>query len=61
MEEWLKLKEAAAYLKVHRKTLYRYVKEGKLRQYQLGGTGRPRYRKQDLDALLVPREKSEDG
>lgn len=52
MEEWLKMKEAAKYLKVHHKTLYRYVKSGKIRQYQPGGVGRPRFRREDLDVLL---------
>jgi excisionase family DNA binding protein len=52
MEEWLKTKEAAEYLQVHPKTLYRYVKAGKLRQYQPGGVGRPRFKREELDALL---------
>ena len=52
MEEWLKTREAAEYLQVHPKTLYRYVKAGKLRQYQPGGVGRPRFRREELEALL---------
>jgi excisionase family DNA binding protein len=52
MEEWLKTKEAAHYLQVHPKTLYRYVRAGKLRQYQPGGVGRPRFKREELDALL---------
>jgi excisionase family DNA binding protein len=52
MEEWLTLREAAAYLKLHSKTLYRYARAGKLRQYRPGGTGRPRFLREDLDALL---------
>jgi excisionase family DNA binding protein len=52
MEEWLKTKEAAKYLQVHPKTLYRYVKAGMLRQYQTGGVGRPRFKREELDALL---------
>jgi excisionase family DNA binding protein len=52
MEEWITLREAAAYLKLHPKTLYRYVRAGKLRQYRPGGTGRPRFQREDLDALL---------
>jgi len=54
MEEWLTLREAASYLKLHPKTLYRYVRAGKLRQFRPGGTGRPRFRREDLDALLAP-------
>ncbi len=52
MAEWLTTKEAAAYLKVHPKTVYRYVKSGRLRQYQAAGVGRPRFNREDLDALL---------
>jgi excisionase family DNA binding protein len=58
MEEWLKTKEAAEYLQVHPKTLYRYVKAGKLRQYQPGGVGRPRFKREELDALLQDEEES---
>lgn len=53
MEEWLTTKEAAAYLKVHPKTIYRYVKIGALRQYQPVGVGRPRFRREDLEAVLL--------
>jgi excisionase family DNA binding protein len=52
MEEFMKTKAAAEYLQVHPKTLYRYVKAGKLRQYQPGGVGRPRFKREELDALL---------
>ena len=52
MSDWLTTKEAATYLKVHPKSVYRYVKSGKLRQHQPGGVGRPRFRREDLDALL---------
>lgn len=48
----LSQKEAADYLKVHPKTLYRYTRSGKLQQYKPGGIGRPRYLRSDLDALM---------
>jgi excisionase family DNA binding protein len=60
MEDWLTTKEAAAYLKVHPKTLYRYVRSGMLRQYQPAGIGRPRFRREDLDALLQGKGKTAD-
>ena len=53
MAEWLTPQEAAAYLKLHPQTLYRYAKAGKLRQYRPGAVGRPRFRREDLDALLL--------
>jgi excisionase family DNA binding protein len=55
MSEWLTSKEAAAYLKVTRRTLYRWMEEGRLRFYELA-SGRRRLRKEDLDALLTPSE-----
>jgi excisionase family DNA binding protein len=55
MSEWLTTKEAAAYLKVTRRTLYRWMEEGRLRFYELA-SGRRRVRKEDLDALLTPGE-----
>ncbi|MDP2947911.1 MAG: helix-turn-helix domain-containing protein [Chloroflexota bacterium] len=54
MTEWMTVKEACAYLKVDRRTLYKYMKLGKLPYYQLGGVGTRRFRREDLDALLVP-------
>jgi excisionase family DNA binding protein len=59
MEEWLTLTEAAAYLQVHPKTVYRYVKAGRLRQFRRAGIGRPRFRREDLEALLHGEE--QDG
>ena len=53
MTEWLTVQEAAAYLKLHSRTLYRYVKADQLPVYRPGGTGRPRFRRVDLDAFLL--------
>lgn len=50
--EWLTVKEAADHLRVHPKTIYRYVKLGNLRQYNAGGKGRPRFLRKDLDELM---------
>ena len=51
--EWMTVKEACAYLKVDRRTLYRYMEMGKLLYHQLGGVGSRRFRKEDLDAFVV--------
>jgi excisionase family DNA binding protein len=53
-EAWLTVKEAADYLKVSRVTLYRYMADGRLRSYKLGGSGGRRFRREDLDAVAKP-------
>ena len=53
MTEWLTLKEACEYLKLDRRTLYKYMQLGKLPYYQIGGSGTRRFRREDLDLLLV--------
>ncbi len=53
MTDWLTPNEAAAYLKVNRRTLYGLMASGKLPYYQMPGSGRRRIRREDLDALLV--------
>jgi len=55
MTEWMTVREACVYLKVDRRTLYKYMKLGKLPYYQLGGMGTRRFRCEDLDGLLVPK------
>jgi excisionase family DNA binding protein len=56
MTEWLTPNEAAAYLKVNRRTLYGLMASGRLPYHQMRGSGRRRIRREDLDALLVPGE-----
>jgi len=53
--EWLTAEEAAKYLKVKRRTLLLWVRQGKLLAFGLSGTKRHvwRFRKRDLDAALV--------
>jgi len=52
MPEWLTTKEAAAYLKVSRATLFNYTSRGVLQWYAVpGGRGR-RFKREDLDQLL---------
>ena len=60
--EWLTVTEAAAYLRVHRTTIYAYCDRGLLPFYELRGGGGRRFRPEDLDALLEPgNPKSEGG
>lgn len=46
--------EAREYLGISDATLRRLVREGRLPAYRMGGMGRLRFRKEDLDAVLVP-------
>jgi excisionase family DNA binding protein len=50
--EWLTVTQACSYLKVSRRTLYRWCDEGKLPYYELEGGGRRRFDQEDLDNLL---------
>jgi excisionase family DNA binding protein len=54
MPEWMTLDEAAAYLKVSKPTLYRWVQERRIVAYELpSGRGR-RFSRDELDNLLSP-------
>jgi len=55
--EWLTAAEAAAYLKTERRSLLRWVRQGKIKAYALAGTRRRiwRFRKEDLDDALFQR------
>src|ERR1700692_4017811 len=62
--EWLTSDEAALYLKIERRTLLQWVRQGKVRAYILSGTQRHvwRFKTSDLDAMLsVPAVLSIDG
>ncbi|MHB8613556.1 MAG: helix-turn-helix domain-containing protein [Candidatus Dormibacteraceae bacterium] len=50
--EWLTVDEACAYLKVSRRSLYRWCDRGRLPYYELEGGGHRRFNRQDLDRLL---------
>jgi excisionase family DNA binding protein len=53
-DEWLTTKEACKYLKIHRRTLYRMMGDGRLPFCYISGSGHRRIRKADVDALLIP-------
>jgi excisionase family DNA binding protein len=52
--EWLTADEAAAYLKIPRRTLLHLVNQGKVKAYALSGTKRRTWRflREDLDSSL---------
>lgn len=49
-KRWLKTQEAADYLSIHRVTLYRYMKEGKVTAKRMGAHWR--IDKDELDGLF---------
>ena len=51
--EWLTVGEAACYLRVSKRTIYRWTRDGKLPTYLIGNHRNRRYRRDDLDK--VPR------
>ena len=51
--EWLTVGEAARYLRVSKRTIYRWTRDGKLPAYLIGNHRNRRYRRDDLDK--VPR------
>jgi excisionase family DNA binding protein len=52
-KEWFTVQEAAEYLSVSRRTVYKLTAEGRLTPFMLGKERHRRFRKQDLD--VVPR------
>ena len=58
-EQWLTIREACGYLRVTRSTLYRWAGEGRLRLYSLGSRS-TRVLREELDALVRPRELTPD-
>ncbi len=57
---WFTPSEAAAYLRVKRQTIYRYMKIGLLRYYEFKSGGGRRLRRADLDALLEKHQSDSD-
>ena len=55
MYEWLTLKEAAEYLKVERRTLALWARQGKVPAHRLSGVERCiwRFLRNELDAMLL--------
>jgi len=53
--EWLTASEAARYLKIKRRTLLLWARQGRVQGYALSGTERRvwRFQKKDLDAAMM--------
>ena len=52
-QEWFTVEEAARYLRVSKRTIYKWSSNGRLTAYLIGDRKHRRYRKGDLDG--VPR------
>lgn len=50
-KEWFTVEEAAEYLRVSRRTIYKLTKEGRLLAFRIGHQRHRRFRKEDLDRV----------
>jgi excisionase family DNA binding protein len=55
-KEWFTVEEAAEYLCVSRRTIYKLTKEGRLPAFRIGRERHRRFRKEDLDKVPRPGE-----
>jgi len=53
VKEWFTVEEAAEYLRVSKRTIYKLTKDGRLPAFRIGQERHRRFRKEDLDK--VPR------
>jgi excisionase family DNA binding protein len=53
-KEWFTVEEAAEYLRVSRRTIYKLTQEGRLPAFRIGKERHRRFRKEDLDKVPVP-------
>jgi excisionase family DNA binding protein len=59
-KEWFTVEEAAEYLCVSRRTIYKLTEEGRLPAYRIGRVRHRRFRKEDLDKVPRPGEEIAD-
>ena len=57
-KEWFTVEEAAQYLCVSKRTIYKLTKEGRLPAFRIGRERHRRFRKEDLDRVPRPGEES---
>ena len=57
-KEWFTVEEAAEYLCVSRRTIYKLTKEGRLPAFRIGKERHRRFRKEDIDRALRPGEEA---
>jgi excisionase family DNA binding protein len=59
LKEWFTVEEAAEYLCVSKRTIYKLTKEGRLPAFRIGQERHRRFRKEDLDRVPRPSEEVE--
>ncbi len=52
-QEWFTVEEAAEYLRLSKRTIYKLVKDGRLSAYRIGQERHLRFRREDLDNVPV--------
>ena len=55
-KEWFTVEEAAEYLRVSKRTIYKLTKEGRLPAFRIGQERHRRFRKEHLDKVPRPSE-----
>ena len=58
VKEWFTVEEAAEYLCVSKRTIYKLTKEGRLPAFRIGRERHRRFRKADLDKVPRPSEET---
>ncbi|MBI2909758.1 MAG: helix-turn-helix domain-containing protein [Chloroflexi bacterium] len=56
MNEWFTVEEAASYLRVSKRTIYKLTQEGRLPAFRIGEERHRRFRREDLDRAPRPSE-----
>jgi excisionase family DNA binding protein len=59
-KEWFTVEEAAEYLCVSKRTIYKLTQEGRLPAFRIGRERHRRFRKEDLDKVPRPGKDSEN-
>ena len=60
IKEWFTVEEAAQYLCVSRRTIYKLTAEGRLPAFRIGKERHRRFRKEDIDKVPRPSEEIAD-
>jgi excisionase family DNA binding protein len=56
-KEWFTIDEAGEYLRVSKRTIYKLTEEGRLPAFRIGKERHRRFRKEDLDNVLLRSER----
>lgn len=59
IKEWFTVNEAAEYLCISRRTVYKLTKEGRLPAFRIGRERHRRFRREDLDRIPRPSGETE--